>query len=195
MVSTLEKLLDEFPFPAALGDAAHRFVHVNPAFVATYGWKREDIVGLPGAILLPRNFSAAHLKRILNRIAHANEGWSEVISQARKDGALLQMHCRTFPVKPALAHAPVLTLGIFARDGRLAEVETELVALLSGAVLNHATPAGTARATRTPRTRGQEVCRLAALGYTRKEISAMMGISVSTVGVVLFRAKQRDGGR
>jgi PAS domain S-box-containing protein len=190
--SPLQQLLDEFPFPASLGDASHCFVYVNPAFSEVYGWTRQEIVGLPGAILLPRNFSSTLLKRIQNRIAHSHAGWSEVISQAHKNGGQLHMHCRAFPVKPSLAQNPVLHLGIFAPPGKLAEVETALVALLTGAVLNHAAMNGSARAFRVRRTRGEEICRLAALGYSRKEISAMMSISVSTVGVVLFRAKQRD---
>jgi PAS domain S-box-containing protein len=195
MNATLDQLLEDFPFPASLADPTHRFVHVNPAFTDMYGWSREQIVGLPAAVLLPRNFSDAQLARILSRIADADEGWNGVVSHSRKDGRVIRMHCRTFPVKPSVDQGAVLNLGIYAPEAEMPRAETALVALLSGAVLNHGTGLLSARSLRVRRTRGEEICRLSALGYSRKEISSMMGISVSTVGVVLFRAKRRDGGR
>ena len=195
MTATLDQLLEDFPFPASLTDPAHRFVHVNPAFAKVFGWTRDQIVGLPVAVLLPRNFSDDQLAGIIARIADADAGWNGVISQSRRDERLIRMHCRTFPVKPSASRGAVLNLGIHAREGEMPRAETALVALLSGGVLNLTTGTVSLRSQRARRTRGEEICRLAALGYSRKEISSMMKISVSTVGVVLFRAKRRDGGR
>ena len=86
------KLLDSIIESAGVGicvtGADGRFVRVNPAYVDTYGWSREELIGEPFTKVLPpadrAGGMAAHDRFIYNRIDEIPSEWRV----QRKDGTL-----------------------------------------------------------------------------------------------------------
>ena len=86
------QLLDSIIESAGVGicvtDADGRFVRVNPAYVDTYGWSREELIGEPFTKVLPpadrAAGMAAHNRFIYDRIDEIPIEWRV----QRKDGTL-----------------------------------------------------------------------------------------------------------
>ncbi len=188
--TALGKVLDAFHYPATLTNSKDRFVYVNKAFTARYGFSEKEILGLSPTILVPRDFPAGELKALKKHIATRQNGWEGPLINQTKLFEPILIYLRTAPIRPSKHLPTLLYLGFSASPEEIKDAETELFSLFAGALLLDGLELTKLSKKKVERSRQYEVCRLHKLGYSTKEIASIMGITVSTVNVVTWRARQ-----
>lgn len=184
------KALDAFSFPATLTNSKDRFVYVNRAFTVRYGFSETEILGLSPTILVPNDFPEGKLKALKKNIATRPAGWEGVLINQTRSQERIVVYLRTVALRPQRHLPNLFYLGFSALPEEIKKAEAELISLLSAALLMRR-PEGRISKADPEKTRQREVCQLRDLGYSTKEIAAIMGITVSTVNVVTWRARRR----
>lgn len=188
--TALCKALDGFPYPATLTNSKDRFVYVNKAFTTRYGFSEKEILGLSPTILVPKDFPEGELKALKRHIATRQHGWEGPLINRTKSLEPILIYLRTAPVRPDKRLPTLLYLGFSALPEEIKNAETELFSLLAGALLSGELMSTKSSKKGAEKSRQLEVCRLRDLGYSTKEIAAIMGITSSTVNVVTWRARK-----
>lgn len=165
-------------------------MYVNKAFMARYGFSENEILGLSPTILVPKDFPEGELKALKKHIATKQHGWEGPLINRTKSFEPILIYLRTAPVRPDKCLPTLLYLGFSALPEEIKNAETELFSLLAGALLSGELVPTKSSKKGAEKSRQMEVCRLRDLGYSTKEIAAIMGITVSTVNVVKWRSRQ-----
>jgi PAS domain-containing protein len=170
---------------------------VNHAFCALYGYKMEEVIGLPSLVLRSMEFPDAEVSAIRNRVFNQRGSWQGVYRCVKKSGDSLDVECFVVPLDTSdnLPINGVFSLswqagqsyaGVHAAMAYLVNECFRLQALDPNALVSRAV---------VPKmgARQREVQRLVSLGYTTKEIAFAMEISPSTVNVVRWKLAQDSG--
>jgi PAS domain S-box-containing protein len=192
--SALANLLSSFGYPATITDSQNRFVYANPAFLKRYGYQLSEILGLSPRILTPRNLSEHELLDVDHSTLLT--GWEGVLVNQTKQKKLFPIFLRTFPVRFDSKTKPTLFFGISCDPKQKKKCTDELADRMLALLLQLPAlkPGQSSAPAAQPQMgkRQREVQRLLALGYSYKEIAAMVGISVSTVRVVKWKLRERE---
>lgn len=90
-------------------DASNRFIYVNPAFLETYGYTYEEIIGENISILRPKSVPKELTDEIYNLTL--NGGWQGELTNVRKDGQEFPISLSTAIVKDEKGN-PVAFVGV-----------------------------------------------------------------------------------
>lgn len=185
----LARQLDLFPYPVTITDAGQRLVYVNPAFCDVYGWKAEEVLGLPPIVLVPRLEAADWLAQFWTEVVKG-DGWRGSVQNVTKSGKRLEVQLRTFAIRHGLLGRALYYLGVSTPRTNLLRVETELMSLLCSDAMRREWD-GAHVALPSPTTRQTQIARMRMMGYAVKEIARALNISPATVNVALFRTRRK----
>jgi PAS domain S-box-containing protein len=180
---------ETFPYPVAITDTRDVIVYVNPAFERTYGYEAARVIGLPPHFLLPPDIERAAIRNNLAWL-HGGKIWEGVLPNVTATGNLIHLHLIGLPVGARDRQEPfgIVYVGCeVAMKDRMRMEFLELMArnYFSARILPDFRAPSEARRGE----RGRAVVGLLDLGYTPKQVAAMLGISPSTVGVLKWKAK------
>lgn len=185
------KIFDDLEVAVCATNSNHCFIYANRAFGAIYGYQAEDLIGLPAAICRSHEQKPDDAKTSISRVYQKRLIESGTYLGRKKSGEIVPVRYTLFP----LAHFKEIDpAGLFAfvwpEDEPAVPIENVLMQILCvtiacptlhpAATTNSDYPLGRRR-------RAREITRLVSLGYSNKEIAALMGISHSTVNVVRWK--------
>lgn len=200
--SLVGKLFGEFRYPGLMTNAEHRIVWANRAFEGFYGYKVEEVIGLPASMLHDPSLPDDTLKPVARQLLERRKPWTGTYRNRRANGEIITAYYFAAPLDH-FAHLPVN--GVFCvscpeseadglRDEVLAYLVNRCLSLAAAAEAEGNLPITTQFSRKGQRRR--EIHRLTLLGYSSKEIAGLMGISPSTVNVVRWKlgcASKRNG--
>ena len=99
-MKTIDEIMQESQLPVVVADHQGLITHVNPPFEAVFGWRKDDILGRPLTVIIPKTLHDAH-----------HLGFSRFLTSG----------------KPTLLNQP-LKLKAVTKDGREFESEHFIVA-------------------------------------------------------------------
>lgn len=186
-------LFDAFPYPAALTNARHRFLYVNPAFEQFYGRKREDMVGLSPWVLMPRNQDGVPITKLRKALNSRAAHWSGTLTNLNARGEAVNISLIAFGLRGGRSGSPVAYLSLTAPEAEGACLLPSLAQHLGEHWLRQAaaTPTEMPVVQDVRGERQEEIMRLTRMGYSTKEIATFMGIATSTVANVKWKLNRR----
>ena len=100
-------------------------IFVNDSFLATYGYKKEELVGKHVSILRPPDIAAAMVKDILPETIKG--GWKGEVLNRKKDGTIFPVLLSTSVIKNDLEE-PIALIGVATDITEVKKVQEELIA-------------------------------------------------------------------
>ena len=100
-------------------------IFVNDSFLATYGYKKEELVGKHVSILRPPDIAAAMVKDILPETIKG--GWKGEVLNRKKDGTIFPVLLSTSVIKNDLGE-PIALIGVATDITEVKKVQEELIA-------------------------------------------------------------------
>jgi PAS domain S-box-containing protein len=192
--SSFAGIFDRFDFPVTLANSRKRFVYANKAFCRYYGYSKKEIVGLCPRILIPSSFSERQMHEVFLAMDGQRKAWEGLIPNLNARGETVLIYLITLPLRPAGGSDVAGYFGVSCEAGDQARLLSSLTThLIECALCASAMTPGTNAVTNRRRRgdRQDEVMRLARMGYSTKEIAAMMGNAVSTVAFVRWKMNKR----
>lgn len=194
MAVSWKNLLDEFRHPVNLTNEANSIIYVNPAFEREYGYKARHVIGLPPHFLLPQDFPLRLSKKRFGQISQQSAPWAGVQPNVNAAGRRFSVYLVAMPLLPVAGQSPVGFLYVCARVEFSQEMMVDLVSVLVRCVVEVHSDGEALRdmikgVRRGDRTR--TIMRFIGMGYSPKQVAGMMGIAVSTVNTVKWRARHR----
>lgn len=194
--SLVETLFADFRHAAMVTNTEHRIVWANAAFEKFYGYRVAAVIGLPATLLHDPALPDDALKPVARQLLERRLPWFGAYRNQRANGEVFTAHYFAVPLDH-FANLPVS--GVFCvscgeseadglRDDVLSHIINRSLGLAAMAQANGDTPSAETFSRKGQRQR--EIHRLTLLGYSSKEIAALMGISPSTVNVVRWKLGQ-----
>lgn len=186
--TSLAQSLDTLGYAATLTNTSDEFVYANSAFENMYGWRERELIGLKPMILVPQNYSHAHMASLRKKISIPGSSWVGVLPNRHKDGVVFEIELATFQI-PLMGSLPAnLVLGIAARVGEIRRAVNEMTATLCRVLFQQRMPVVNGF---KQLKRHEQVESLVRHGYSMKEIATFLGVDLNTPYVILHRAKRK----
>ncbi len=203
----MAQILDQIPEAVTITDGGSRLLYVNAGFVKLYGWRPAEVLGRPVTMLNSTKLGGA----LLDGIVHAtlDGGWDGDLPNRDKKGREFTVHLHTSAVTDMAGRRWGL-LGLAVETGaveRMERMDRKLDELLArqdrfenhmlGALRRPAEvrgpdPGGGLDLGRLSR-RELEIFNLVGRGFSPKEITAQVGLSIHTIHTHLKRLREKLG--
>jgi len=188
--SLLGELFDGFGYPCNVISSGYRIIYANRAFCKFYGYKLDQIIGLSPKVLLPRNFHTKKLADLQKHIFVKKKPYVGEIENVTLKGRDVKVFLKIIPIVPIRSNAPVALLSVCCDIAKKDAMLLSLVDHVSNFTYSYDKRVKREEIKIRSYQRGDrqnEIIKLSQLGYSTKEIAAIMGISVSTVGFVKWK--------
>jgi len=188
--SLLGEIFDGFEYPCNVISSGYRIIYANRAFCRYYGYKIDQVIGLSPKVLLPKNYQPKKITDLQKQIIIRKKPFVGEIVNVNSQGRESVVFLKVVPITPLSSSYPVAHVSISCDR---AKKDAMLISLL-GRVSNFAYTYDLKAPRALPKIksyqrgdRQTEIVKMSDLGYSTKEIAAVMGISVSTVGFVKWK--------
>ena len=184
-------LFDAFPFPVDVTDPGNRILYVNRAFREFYGYGEREVLGLVPHFLVPPEFDRRRLVENVQALAEQRQTFSGIQSNVTSSGQQVEVFLVGLPVDVIPGAPPLGFVYVACLPERKDEMMLALTRLALGASLGSGGLLAFEDGAKPRRgDRQKAIVKLSGLGYSTKQIAAMMGLAVSTVGYVKWKMKR-----
>lgn len=187
-----QRILATYPYPAALTNARHAFLYINPAFATFYGKRLTEVIGLTPWILMPREYGVQEVKALRRDLIKGSGIWTGPFVNVNAAGKRVRIYLVVLALRGRMNHEPIAYLSLAAPEKEGPQLLPALARHLGEFWLEQAASGKLPKAHEPQRgERQEEVLRLTRMGYSTKEVATFMGIATSTVANVKWKLNHR----
>jgi PAS domain S-box-containing protein len=187
------KLFEAYPFPAAVANARHAFIYVNPAFEKFYGKTMAEVVGLTPWILMPRDHDIRAVQELRRQLTQGKDFWQGRFVNVNAAGKAVPIHLIVIALRGRLNAEPIAYMSLAAPQKDESLLLPTLAQQLGNFWLEEAASVKVPPPGKSGRgERQEEILRLTRMGYSTKEVAVFMGIATSTVANVKWKLGRRN---